>query len=110
MPLKPQKPTRLIGLVRSCTLQLVWGVLFFKQYKSRPIGRLLYCRLGLDGLVSSVRHQCHMAGELDRVGDHALMTGTELVAAGSADFKLSSHIIAQELGVLVINVTDIVFA
>ena len=50
-----------------------------------------------------------MAGEFDGVGNHALVLGTEFVASGSADFELSGHERTQKLGVLVIDVTDIVF-
>ncbi|GEM_PF-4363561 len=60
-------------------------------------------------LVSSIRHQGHEAGEFDGVGNHPLMFGTKGVAFGGADLELSCYKRTQEFGVLVVNITDIVF-
>jgi hypothetical protein len=63
-----------------------------------------------NGLVARVWHKGHEAGDFDRVGDHALVSGTEFVAAGSADLELSRDKRAQKFGVFIIDVFDIVFA
>jgi hypothetical protein len=60
-------------------------------------------------LVSGIWHQSHEAGEFDGVGNHPLMLGAKDIASGGTDFKLSGHVGTQKLGVLVVNVTYIVF-
>jgi hypothetical protein len=63
----------------------------------------------LNGLISSVGHKGHEAGELDGVGDHSLVIRAEFIASGSANFELSSHKSSQEFSVLVVDMADIFF-
>ena len=61
-------------------------------------------------LIASVRHQRHKSGELNGIGNDALMLVAQLVAGRGFYLELGGDVLAQELRVFVVNSVDVVLA
>ena len=62
-----------------------------------------------DGLVASVGHQGHEAGDLDRVGYATLILVAQARALGRLDLELGTNKLAQEGYIFVVYLCDCLF-
>ena len=61
----------------------------------------------LNGLVASVRHQCHKSGNLDGVGDAALVLVRQACASGGLNLEFGGDELAKEGYIFVVYFDEV---